>query len=147
MTLDGDNVRTIRLITGFVVAPIVPGMVLAALPPYHGDFGILEGVFCGGLVLAPYTYVATAIFGIPAFLVYHQLNLARFTQYVAGGFFGPIAAFLLFGVLVHDATLPQWLRTGAWFGLLTAPATAVFWVIVVWNPRSTAHGGISHAAV
>jgi hypothetical protein len=118
-------------------------MVVGLLPPYHGIFGIPERVFGGGIILAPYAYVAEAIFGIPAFLMYRRLNFRRLTQYLAGGFFGPIAVFLVFGLLVHDAALSEWLRTGAWFGVLTAPATAVFWVIVIWEPRSTVDGKVS----
>jgi hypothetical protein len=108
-----ENVRGLRIIVAFLVAPLIPGAI----------------------VLAPYTYIATLIFGIPAFVMYRRFHLVGVIAYLVDGFLGPVTVFLIFGALVLDATPIQWLVTGAWFGPLTFPATVLFWVIAIWQPR------------
>lgn len=125
----------LRIIVAFLVAPLIPGMVVVLLPGAGGNFGVLAGFLSGAIVLAPYTYVATLIFGIPAFVMYRRFHLVGVTHYLVGGFLGPVVVFLVFGALVHDATPMQWLVAGAWFGLITFPATVLFWVIAIWQPR------------
>ena len=111
-------------------------MVLVSVPLGSRTYDWSVMVMLGsGIVLAPYTYIATVVFGVPAFIAFQRFRLTGFLHYVLGGFIGPVIVFLCFGWLVGDASVFEWLRTGTFFGIITAPATALFWTIAVRRPR------------
>ena len=117
-----------RLAAAFLVAPFVPGLVVAFLNGMPGD------ALSAAWGLAPYACVGELLFGVPAFVFYRRYRLTRLTHYVIGGFLGPVVISLLWGALGNEP-MAQWLGAGAWFGLTTAPAAALFWAIAVRQPR------------
>jgi hypothetical protein len=119
----------VRVLAAFLIAPLVPGIVLALIT------GAPTDLFAVAIAFAPYTYLATLVVGVPAFLAYRRFHFVRLAHYLIGGFVGPIVFFLLVGAVDDYTPLEQWLGTGAWFAVLTCPATALFWVIAVWQPE------------
>jgi hypothetical protein len=109
--------------------------VLPFFPGGGGPSASIAALATFAIALAPYSYAATLVFGVPAFLVYQRFHRVRFVDYLVGGFVGPVVFFVVFGAAIHPATPSDWLGAGVWFGLMTAPATAVFWLIAVRPPR------------
>src|SRR5262245_36656214 len=109
--------QSLRVIAGFLVAPLIPGLVIAALPgPGPPNWPLLARLTAGAIIVAPYAYVVTLVFGIPAFLIYRRFQLVRFAHYVVGGFFGSMAVFWIIGMFVHEAKPWQLLWPGTRFG-------------------------------
>ena len=112
---------------GFLVAPLVPGLVLEAAR--------LSNHAIDGLVFVLYTYPVAWVFGPPAYLVFRRYGLARLWHYAVGGFLGVGGVVFVLVALLEwgfEETSPlEALTYSVVMGALAASATATFWVIAV----------------
>jgi hypothetical protein len=119
-----------RTIVGFLAAPLVPGIVLECLRRL--------GLTVGGLEFIMLTYPVALVVGPLAYIAFRRAGLARLWHYVLGGFLGMwmVAAPLVFfdegGAALGAASY------GGLMGLLTASATATFWLIAVRTSNAAA---------
>lgn len=100
------NRRVALLVIGFLVAPLVPAIALAAASP---GLGVEPGNIASLLPVAAFLYfpavLFTGLFGIPIFIFLWRLNLIRWWSALIAGF----ASGVLLSSIVSDF---RWMRNG-----------------------------------
>ena len=111
--------RIAATVVAFLLAPLVPPMVLAILSPLVTDIG---SFLKWTSIFYFYSALATTIFGIPVFLALRQFKLINvWTAILSGFFIGLVVA-----VCLHFPPLPA---EAIRMAVLGAIATFVFWAI------------------
>ena len=88
------NQRRVRILLGFMIAPLVPALIAYLCNLVSGHQG--EGRWVAALFLA-FGYLVTAIFGIPTYLVFLGRRSAGLLTYLAAGaVIGAVAVILVF---------------------------------------------------
>lgn len=123
--------RVVTLATGFLVAPLVPVLVLAAASP---GLGVIPGDLASLLRVSAFLYLPalllTGLLGIPVFIVLWYSKLIRWWSAAISGFAG--------GVLLSSIfTDFRWMKNGwpmddlpgllAW-GLCAAASGMIIWL-------------------
>jgi hypothetical protein len=114
--------KLLALVTGFMVAPMVPALTLAAFSPVSG--GNLEGVLGGTVIFYFFSFMFTAALGAPAFFLLRRFGLVYWWSCVLGG--------AAIGALAAVAISPAGNVPGPGLFLFTAlgaVAAFVFWSI------------------
>lgn len=116
-----------RTVAGFLIAPLVPGILLEGLRRV--------GLTVGGFEFVILVYPVALVIGPLAYLAFHRADLVRLWHYGVGGFVGMwiVAATLAF--LDEGGSALGAGVYGTLMGLLTASTTMTFWLIAV---RTTA---------
>lgn len=119
-----------RIVLGSLIAPGVVPLALAL--PALRDSSPLKWVAYYFVELAVYAYPVAFLFGVPAFLAFHALQLTRWWHYAIGGVvLGAIPAIWL---IVAKPPIP-WLGILASIGsygiLIGAVSAVTFWFIAV----------------
>lgn len=108
---------------GFLAASVLPATYLATVFPLSGDRDLPS--IAGSFFVAYYfTFIATAILGIPIFLMLSKLKLVRWWSAITAGLLVGVIALIAvrFG---GDIDLVTLLR----FGMLGGGAGCLFWII------------------
>ena len=124
------NRRVALLAIGFLLAPLVPAIGLAAQSP---GLGVKPGDIASLLPVAALLYVPAAVFtglfGIPAFILLWRLNLIRWWSALVCGF----ASGALLSSIISDF---RWMRNGTFMAelpaLLTWGACAAASGLIIW---------------
>jgi uncharacterized membrane protein YagU involved in acid resistance len=112
---------------GFLVAPLIPAVIFALSSPGLG--GGIDGNVATilGLVVVGYFFsaAATALLGVPLFLLLRRFSLVRWWSTLLVGFL--IGVVVFFVVLPAHATIP--IPGVLLFGFMGALSAFVFWFI------------------
>lgn len=120
------NRRVALLAIGFLLAPLVPAIGLAAQSP---GLGVKPGDIASLIRVATFLYfpaaVFTGLFGIPTFILLWRLNLIRWWSALVCGFVGGA----LLSSIVSDF---RWIRSGTFMAELPA--------LLAWGACAAASG-------
>jgi len=130
-----------RVVLGFLIAPLVPALVL-------GAFRHTVWPSAAGIGLALYSYPLALGFGVPAYLLYRRRGMRCLSHYLAGGALGSglvsFAAVFLLERGEPGFSLLAGLRYSGFIAFLAATATGTFWLIAI---RNAATGSELRSAV
>jgi hypothetical protein len=122
-----------RAVISFLVAPLFPAAMLGLLTPITGGVINTDPVSILGLMPVGYFFsaVATALLGVPAFLLLKHFDLVRWWSAIASG--------LVIGALVAIAIrLPSVVQARDLLVMVPigGASALIFWLI--WRPRHAA---------
>ena len=134
--------NTARIIIAFLVAPLITPVVLLGAEHLHGTPFNLSGDFGLFVVVAGFAYAATALFGIPAFLLFRAYRWSSVFLYVlVGALIGLLVSIILNHPLSFDV---RSLEYRGWHAAAGALSALVFRVLSAVKfdhvSRAPAHG-------
>jgi hypothetical protein len=105
----------------FLIAPVVPGMSLAVMPPAEFEFDL----YAVGWFLALYllSVVFVLLIGLPIFLLFSRMRLVNWWSAILGGVLGGAAVLTILGfrnLSSHAFVL---------YGLIGAATGLTFWFV------------------
>lgn len=117
------NRQSIATLSGFLVAPLIPVVVMAVLSlpnkgPWVVFFEVMAIVYVGVAILM-------TIIGLPTFLLFKSRNLTRWWSFLLVGLF----AGALVGYAYRLPFYPDRYQSGLVQGLACGLAGVVFWLI------------------
>ena len=107
---------------GFVAASAIPAALLAILSPLSKPLNIYS--IMGFVVFYPYSAAATALLGVPTFLLFRRFSLVNIWSALLGGFCDGV----LVDIVISLPNPPD-VRSALMFGAMAALAAFVFWSI------------------
>src|SRR3982750_2324390 len=74
-----------RIILAFLIAPLMTPVVFIVAALVQGNFHMPEQILSYSQLYGLFAYLATAIFGIPAFFIYRALKWSNVFLFIMGG--------------------------------------------------------------
>ena len=123
--------RLRRIILAFLVAPLMTPVVFIVVDSVRGLSHMPERILGYFLLYGPFAYLATAIFGIPAYFLFRALRWNNALLFVLGGaVIGLIVSFLLLNWHPAAGFFWFWFAEKLWCTLAGALSALVFRMIL-----------------